>query len=89
MIFNFGNNFENERDNRKKIYAFTVTYNNDTYSRKKWYVCYYVKDYENGKLKRKQYKGEINKYNTLEERLQEIERIKNINTNIRLQTRFQ
>lgn len=89
MIFNFGNNFENERDNSIKIYAFTVTYNNDTYSRKKWYVCYYVKDYENGKLKRKQYKGEINKYNTLEERLQEIERIKNINTNIRLQTRFQ
>ncbi len=61
----------------KKFFAFFATYNKEI-SGRKWYVAYTVPDYKAGKLKKKKYYGEINKYSTVEERLAECERIKKL-----------
>ena len=60
----------------KKFFAFFVTYSLDL--ARKWYVCYYTPDYFTGKLKKHKYSGEINKYLTVAERLNEIDVIKNL-----------
>ena len=59
----------------KKNFGFFGTYNKEIVG-KKWFVCYYTPDYTTGKFKKKKYYGEINKYDTIEERLAECERIK-------------
>jgi len=59
----------------KKFFAFFATYN-EVIAGNKWFVAYYVPDYVTGKLRKKKYLGEINKYYTVEERLAECEKIK-------------
>lgn len=60
----------------KKIFGSFCTYNNNI--NKAWFITYYVPDYTAGKMRKKQYKGEINKFVTVAERLTEMERIKKL-----------
>ncbi len=60
----------------KKIFGSFCTYNNNI--NKAWFITYYVPDYTAGKMRKRQYKGEINKYNTVEQRLAEMECIKKL-----------
>jgi len=62
----------------KKIFSSAATYGNTIITGKKWFIIYRVPDYLTGVLKKKKYYGEINKYNTVSERLAEIEKIKKL-----------
>ena len=60
----------------KKFFAFFATYKNQILPGKNWFIAYYVPDYVTGKMKKKKYFGEINKYDTVEHRLNECYKIK-------------
>lgn len=62
----------------KKFFSSAATYGNTIITGKKWFIIYRVPDYLTGVLKKKKYYGEINKYNTVSERLAEIEKIKKL-----------
>lgn len=61
----------------KKIFAFFATYNLEIVG-KKWFVAYRVPDYSTGKFKKRKYYGQINKYDSVEDRLAECEKIKSL-----------
>ncbi|MEN6623980.1 MAG: site-specific integrase [Smithella sp.] len=59
----------------KKFFRFIANYNGQILTGKKWFVCYDVACFKTGKMLKRKYYGEINKYQTAEERQAECERI--------------
>ena len=62
----------------KKIFASIANYQMKIIQNKKWFVAYYVQDFTKGILLKRKYYGNINKYATPEERMQECLRIKEL-----------
>lgn len=62
----------------KKFFRFIANYNGQILPNKKWFVCYDVACFITGRLLKRKYYGDINKYDTPEERQAECERIANL-----------